>query len=166
MTDPSRGTTFKRRQIAGTFLQPSPEHPTRPSLPASRPARGCAPLAPGWKRGHPSSVRDAAAALLRGVSGTRRLLWCYSSQPTTPQLLVRLPVNRTGCFAAGYAGGAKPIMWWSCNPPSLPAGGATEICLNCSSNTGLSQSRDLIHSARHVMFNIPEELQNARGGNT
>lgn len=36
MTDPFRGTTFKRRQIAGTFLLPSPEHPHHPLPPPPR----------------------------------------------------------------------------------------------------------------------------------
>lgn len=60
------------------------------------------------------------------------VLCCYSSQLTTLQLLVRLPVNRTRCLAAACAAGAKPITWWSCHPPSPPARRTTEICCNCS----------------------------------
>lgn len=153
MTDPSRGTTFKRRRIAGTFLQPSPEHPTPPFCPHPAPLGAVL-------RSHRGGIADIhhrfgmlRQLFLRALSGTRRLLCCCSSQLTTLQLLVRLPVNRTSCFAAACAAGAKPIItWWSCHSPSSLARQTREICFNCSSsNTGLS----LTPSARDVKFSIP-----------
>lgn len=149
MTDPSRGTTFKRRQIAGTFLQPSPEHPT--PLFSPHPAPLGAAL-----RSHRAANAEIHHRLgmlqrlfLRTLSGTRRVFCCYSSQ----QLVVRLPVNRTSCLTATCAASAKLLTWWCCHAPSPPATRTRGICFSCSSKPGLSQSRDLTqrkgHQAEH-----------------
>lgn len=71
MTDPFRGTTFKRRQIAGTFLLPSPEHPHHPLPPPPRTPPRRRRAAPT-----PASPRRANArgiARLGGGSGPRSL---------------------------------------------------------------------------------------------